>query len=1529
MIFSYTLSPVIAEASEIRNNKSIETKEKKISTDRFIVTYKEGKEDIGKEKIEKSIKNNIKDIKEITNNKEVNNPQNTSKFSMDKLSTVVKAVTKFKRGKKKSVDVIEIKKEMNKEEILEKLKDNEEYIESIQPDYKVHLTTNDTHFNEQWPLKEDNNNGHINLLPAWEVTQGENTVVGIIDTGIDINHEDLKDNIWVNIYEIPNNGIDDDNNGYVDDTKGWNFYEDNNVVYNKKSPTKERHGTHIGGIIAAKRDNNKGITGVAPKAKIMPLKAFNGQEAYTSDIIRAIKYAQSMGVKVINCSWAGENENPILRETIKNSKILFVCAAGNEGENIDVIPTYPASYNLDNVISVGSINRYGQLSHNSNYGESNVHIGAPGEDILSTLPNNQYSNMSGTSMAAPFVSGQAALIFSNNKDISTKETKNKIISYSDKLQFLLGKIYNGSKVNCNNALRGKIDKEETENKEDLRNNDKYVDEVIDIFRNVESFDDLSEQQKRKILEYTLGTEEELKILFKIQSKKLVRDIVAFNIMCDLKLSQILEVIKYKNNPKKALIRLVDYYEKIVKNNIILDESEKLKFINSDFKMDDIMTASVVANFTNIPLEDIIRQIVISDFDRYGEYESKFLKRYYVQPETIKEYIIKNNITYEKLYKIINEFELNIRSGEDTLKISSYSDSRDEVLSYLKDLNSPFSINANSNENIDPSLGRLKYTKELVSLPGKSGLNFKLNLIYDSNQANIDRNVPNVKTYMKEWWGYLYYYNINGEIRRSFSGLYREDTKLLAQVNENAYNWYKISQNNIQDIREIPIKKLESQTGDNIEVYGYIPFTFDKSKYFLFYKYWNGWKYCYSYDTSKRSRKNYKLSVGGTESEQIRSINMANSGAKEYDTKFGREISNKYPIPHKDYKHISRYGKIIMAPLLKFSYNPNKSFYWIKYHFDSTINVFENYKEEDTYLEKKYGLGPGWALGLPSIEIDTAYKSDTKYMYLHLGNGMRYPLKEYEDSSGKLKLDFEYEYQDLKVEIDKKGAYKNDTGVSKYILSYLDGKKAYFDEYGNLLAITSKYYNDTNGINNKIDFKYKKVDNVYVLDRIIDSYGRRIQIQLSNNGGNKVTKIGVYDSEKKQYVSSVELTSSYIKNSSVKTLKSIRDSEENIIYFDEYELKDAKFGYESRLHDDEMDFTNTYALLKKIKYPTKAYSYYTYEKDTGNFGEKGLKEYFRIETRKDVDDNKNYNVEEYIYNNNYTGYPLNENPESLPKSFEYMTTVRYVNKLEKELERKLTFNNKNLLVKEEYVVKGTVKKSITREYNRLQLKKETINTYAKDGSYTTSEKQYRYNDYKQLEEFTDELGHTTNVTYQPENQYLVKSQNIPIDAGKNCIITYNISNDKKYNKSKNITYKTVDNQTKNLKVEYTNNPDGTLNNSILTMEDGKPIKTSYNYEHNIPNSEGKKVNRVTITGNVTHVNWDNKKAISENKQNVVEKFEYDYNTGNLIKYINPNNKFENYIYDKLGRLTEYINFDKTKKTIAYDVDCQVKLGSFQC
>lgn len=293
----------------------------------------------------------------------------------------------------------------------------------------------------------------IRARDAWsDFTLGNREViVGVIDTGIDYHHEDLSENMWKNIREIEKNGIDDDQNGYVDDVYGWNFVDGNNDPFDDN-----HHGTHVAGTIGAVNGNQLGTIGVSPKVSLMACKFLNNQgRGSLVGAIKCIEYAVTNGAKVLNNSWGGPGYSNALLDAIKAAEklgVLFVAAAGNATEDVDKNPMYPACFDAKNIIAVAATDRNDLLTNFSNFGKNSVDLAAPGSFIYSTLPNNQYGNMDGTSMATPHVSGAAALLWAFKPTLSLYDLKELILKTADPVDSLKNITVTGGRLNVYNAM---------------------------------------------------------------------------------------------------------------------------------------------------------------------------------------------------------------------------------------------------------------------------------------------------------------------------------------------------------------------------------------------------------------------------------------------------------------------------------------------------------------------------------------------------------------------------------------------------------------------------------------------------------------------------------------------------------------------------------------------------------------------------------------------------------------------------------------------------------------------------------------------------------------------------------------------------------------------------------------------------------------------------------------------------------------------------------------------------------------------
>ena len=343
----------------------------------------------------------------------------------------------------------------NKKKAVESLTD---LIEVVEPDYFVTTVklSNDTKLHDLWGMNNEGQTGgtedkDIDAPEAWDLNTGSKDIlVGVIDTGIDRNHEDLKANMWTNPNEIASNGKDDDGNGYIDDTYGWDFYNNDNNPHDDDS-----HGTHCAGTIGGVGNNGKGVAGVCWNVSMVGIKFLGNDGGYLSDAIKSITYATKIGVHLTSNSWGGGGYSSTLKKAIDEANqkgIGFVAAAGNHNGNNDSRPSYPASYQSENVISVGAADHRGKKAYFSCYGKTSVDLFAPGVKILSSVPGNKYASFQGTSMAAPHVSGAYALVLSANPTWSVSQVKSALMNSTDAEALLQDKCVSGGTLNAYKAL---------------------------------------------------------------------------------------------------------------------------------------------------------------------------------------------------------------------------------------------------------------------------------------------------------------------------------------------------------------------------------------------------------------------------------------------------------------------------------------------------------------------------------------------------------------------------------------------------------------------------------------------------------------------------------------------------------------------------------------------------------------------------------------------------------------------------------------------------------------------------------------------------------------------------------------------------------------------------------------------------------------------------------------------------------------------------------------------------------------------
>lgn len=341
-------------------------------------------------------------------------------------------------------------------------------IEIAEPNYiyRINRLPNDPKLGELWGIKNVSQKGgragmDVSAERAWDITTGsQDVIVAVIDTGVDYTHDDIAANAWVNMAEKNGQaGVDDDNNGYVDDIHGYDF------VNNDGDPIDDHgHGTHCSGTIGAKGDDSKGIVGVAWNVRIMGVKFLSAEGSGTlENAIKAIDYATKNGAMIESNSWGGGGFSELLKQAIERARdrnVVFTAAAGNDSNDNDASPSYPASYDVANIVAVAALDNMGQLAYFSSYGKTKVHVAAPGVNVFSSVPKatdaSGYATWSGTSMATPHVSGVAALLLAAQPSMAFAEVKQRLMNSCRPIGSIRAKTACGGMVDAYYALSNQM-----------------------------------------------------------------------------------------------------------------------------------------------------------------------------------------------------------------------------------------------------------------------------------------------------------------------------------------------------------------------------------------------------------------------------------------------------------------------------------------------------------------------------------------------------------------------------------------------------------------------------------------------------------------------------------------------------------------------------------------------------------------------------------------------------------------------------------------------------------------------------------------------------------------------------------------------------------------------------------------------------------------------------------------------------------------------------------------------------------------
>ena len=673
----------------------------------------------------------------------------------------------------KNTELLEISKSSDMQTLIRELEQSPN-VEYVQPNYKLYPNAlpADANFEEQWGIYNEgqyvnNRQGTVGMdigaiIDGSLVSMPNQVIVAVIDTGVDASHPDLSGKV------LP----------------GYNFVDNN---YNTADI--DGHGTHIAGTIAAKSDSN-GITGIAQNAKILPVKFIEDGYGYTSDAIAAIEYAESQGAKIANISWGSYSYNMALYEAMQESDMLFVCAAGNRGNNI---PVFPASYTLPNVISVAAINNAGYLYTYSNYGIF-VDVGAPGEDIYSTLPQSEYGLMTGTSAAAPFVAAAAATILSQKLTLTAEELAFVLKTSSTYSENLLGYTDVAGIVNINSGI------------EYIINNPVIIIENVSQSGN-ETDMEIELLMYKSANELTVYDIEQICGYMKIGISAFTECISeGFDTIAAINLSQLMAKMEM------PLSELCEYFSEYSDEEFL----ELNKFIGICLSLnvsDSIKQEMKMAYLYGFGASDINRAGVFA-----GVFDLNLLDIIYVDEEVDINITSLSNIDNDELDRLINIAKAYKVRLSSIISIYIEGDSSSDIMRAIAKFESaagdrislfgpvekeatkdkypeaPFEFNKNENESININTGAFEYKNTELHLPGKNGLDLSVSAMFDGNTSNVldtsgysvwydDSYYVPVTAYYISYFRYIEQYTHNHAtgVRTDYPVIYQEENVLLTIV----------------------------------------------------------------------------------------------------------------------------------------------------------------------------------------------------------------------------------------------------------------------------------------------------------------------------------------------------------------------------------------------------------------------------------------------------------------------------------------------------------------------------------------------------------------------------------------------------------------------------------------------------------------------------------------------------------------------------------------------------------------------------
>ncbi len=920
----------------------------------------------------------------------------------------------------------------------------------------------------------------LNVPSAWEFSSGENVIVGVMDTGIDTSHSDISSNI------LP---------------CGKDFVNNDNTLFDEGENS---HGTNVTGIIAA-AENNTGMIGVAPNSKILPLKVIENGVGYISSVIEAIDYAKTVGADIINCSWGTNEFNLALKDAIKNSNMLFICSTGNQGENIE---TYPAAFELGNVVSVGAVDSAGIVADFCNK-RQNLDLYAPGVNVLTTAPNNSYARVSGTSFSSAYVTGIAALVKQAVPSATASEIASVLLeSYTInenniKVADAAKAIYLGLPLNFIKNESSRLSKAMSRAKPLI------TPDIAEILTVNEPYNNLSAENKNKLFSFFNADNNDF-IACADAGMNLSDSIVTilYAKFLDVSTEDIIKLSNFYTNLDEfdnEIDNLLDIFSYI---NLSATEKQNIFILmRNGHKTLKIAKALVFSKSTNTNLSEIIstdNQSFTAD-----TLFNQLAQQYKVKSNIVSNYAQENELSANelalKLYSWQQEHNFYVTNSS----ISPYSVSDTS--------NSPFGKYqpvttekwANGNASINTQSGMLDYSVSLLNLSEKNENDFNLSIRFDSEVSD---------------------YN--------------------SQIKE---------------------PDLLNVTYTVVEVKEY-----------------------YSNDLSNRLQNLDSESTYITDDYSVAESYMAQDGLC-------------FQVVLQDNSEVCYIKRITIT---------------------ATFNE-TNYSDsiKGNYYNDIYGLGIGWSLSLPSIEIINSQK------YLHLPDGRKYKINSDYSINGYLLSNLVFAEDD---------SFSNDyyfepyypiglilppdifdEEVSSYSLTDINGLSYYFNSSGRCIGIIDLYGNKTSVI----------YDEDGLIEEITDSSGRIICFGRSQSGNNKQVFIRISEGNGKPFKTLYTINES--KNADNQyVLASIADGTNRSTQF-EYVSYDLDVQY----NNVAMQNSGKALYLNSVTSQSGVCSEYSYTQKTIKYGVAGTKKCYSVTSSSDNFASQIYNTVSYTTNNLYImSYP---------------------------------------------------------------------------------------------------------------------------------------------------------------------------------------------------------------------------------------------------------------------------------------------------